>query len=343
MKSILTSLILGLLSFRAYAVNEAGLATDFHAKILPFMARRGIHGHFTGAGGLNIEYLKVVAKDPKGVLVISPGRGESYMKYSEVIYDLQDLGYTIYAIDHRGQGYSDRMLADPIKSHVEHFQDYVDDFSTFVLTIVKPGNYKKSFLLSHSMGSAIGAGFLREYPYAFTGAIMVTPMFEINTDFLSQSASVFLAKTFELLDLGDIYAPGQKPYNPNSPFAGNIDTYSEARFNMNRDLLNTYPQLRLGGSTVRWVQESLYYTKPLRETDHLLRVPTLMFQASDDHYVLPQGETEVCHVMSPNFCKLIYMPTSQHEILQEQDVVRDAAFKAIRDFINSDSYAQLGN
>jgi lysophospholipase len=302
MKTIIAALVLAVLSLQAHALAESDLAVDFRAKLLPFLAKNGVPGHFAGAAGLDIEYMMVPAKDPKGVLVISPGKGEPYMKYAEVIYDLQDLGYTIYVIDHRGQGFSGRMLPDPVKSHVEHFQDYVDDFSNFVLNVVKPSSYKNSFLLTHS---------------------------------IPQSVILFLANALELVDLSDSYAPGQKPYNPERPFAGNIQTYSEPRFLMNKDLLNIYPQLRVGGSTVKWVQETLNYTAPLRETDNLLQVPSLMFQAADDQYVLPQGENEVCTVKSSAFCKLIVFPASQHEILQEQDATRDRAFKLIRDFIQA--------
>jgi lysophospholipase len=90
----------------------------------------------------------------KGVLIISPGQTESSLKYAEVLYDLKDLGYSIYIIDHRGQGLSDRTLPGTTLSHVNRFKDYVDDFTTFVKDVVHPENYRHSVIIAHSMGGA---------------------------------------------------------------------------------------------------------------------------------------------------------------------------------------------
>jgi lysophospholipase len=339
MKRLINVFIFALASINASALPEASLATDFRAKLLPFLAEHGTQGQFTGAAGLHIQYLVVPAKDPQGVLVISPGKGEPFLKYAEIIYDLQDLGYTIYVIDHRGQGFSDRLLLDPVKSHVEKFVDYVTDFTYFVNNIVKPRTYKYSVLLTHSMGGAIGTGFLHSNPKAFDRAIIVAPMYKVNTSFLGQNEALILANILELVGRADSYAPGQKPYDPEKPFAENIQTSSEARFMMNKDLLNIHPELRVGGSTVNWVRETLKYTSFLRVTDNILPIPTLMFQAGDDQYVLPEGEDEVCDVRSPNQCRMVHFPHSQHEILQEQDSIREPALRLIRSFIDEKRFA----
>ncbi len=63
------------------------------------------------------------------VVVICPGRIESYVKYAELAYDLFHLGFDVLIIDHRGQGRSGRLLADPHLGHVNRFNDYVDDLA----------------------------------------------------------------------------------------------------------------------------------------------------------------------------------------------------------------------
>ena len=40
---------------------------------------------------------------------------------------------------------------------------------------------QKLFLFAHSMGGAIGADFLEEYPEYFNSAILSAPMFQVNT------------------------------------------------------------------------------------------------------------------------------------------------------------------
>jgi len=39
------------------------------------------------------------------------------------------LGFDVLIIDHRGQGRSGRLLADPHLGHVNRFNDYVDDLA----------------------------------------------------------------------------------------------------------------------------------------------------------------------------------------------------------------------
>ena len=79
---------------------------------------------------VDIYYRKFEIKPPAeevGAIVISNGRTESMAGYPELIWDLHQQGYSVYILDHRGQGFSTRLLPDPQKSYVEKFEDYVDD------------------------------------------------------------------------------------------------------------------------------------------------------------------------------------------------------------------------
>lgn len=48
------------------------------------------------------------------------------------------LGFDVLIIDHRGQGRSGRLLADPHLGHVNRFNDYVDDLAAFWQQEVQP-------------------------------------------------------------------------------------------------------------------------------------------------------------------------------------------------------------
>lgn len=79
-------------------------------------------------------------------------RIESYVKYAELAYDLFHLGFDIFIIDHRGQGRSGRMLSDPHRGHVDHFNDYVEDLAAFWQQEIELGPWRKRYIW-HSMGA----------------------------------------------------------------------------------------------------------------------------------------------------------------------------------------------
>lgn len=333
MKTALLLLGLLTLSLSSVAIEEKKLTTpEFMNHILPAVLAKSGKGHFIGVNSRKINYYVMPAAAPKGVIVISPGQSESSLKYAELLFDLQDFGYTIYIIDHRGQGESDRLLNDPIKSHVNYFADYVTDFEKFVLEIVHPENYKSSFILAHSMGGAIASGFLVDHPKLFSGVILSAPMLEINTGYPelgSFAIEALLDNTFWATS----YAPTQEPYSA-KPFLGNKVTSSQARYNMRIALYDKYKSLQVGGTTNRWLYESLAYDARLRLTQNIFQVPTLLFQAGADQLVKSGGQTETCAINSPNFCKVILFSTSQHEILMETDLIRNQALQIIKNFIS---------
>lgn len=328
---LFSSLIYTALSTQA--IEETSLKARFMSELVPSMQQSYQRGSFSGVDGIKINYYYRLQANPRGVIVVTPGQSESSLKYAELLYDLKDSGYAIYIIDHRGQGESGRMLSDSTKSYVRSFQDYVDDFNTFVKTIVHPEHYKKSFILAHSMGGAIASGFLAHNPKAVSAVILSAPVMKINTGRFGTLGADIVANFLKFIGHETDLAPTQKPYDPNERFEGNTVTSSPMRFQAEKDLYNKYPQLRVGGATVNWVKESLEYTTWLRYTPDLYQVPTLMLQAGRDQLVMPSGENLSCEVLSPDFCKLVKIENSQHEILMEQDSIRTNALHQIQAFM----------
>ena len=115
---------------------------------------------FSGVGNLTIRYVRFTSPRPRPVTHMVPGRIESYIKYPELAYDLFHCGYDVVIIDHRGQGRSDRLLADSHRGHVVEFSHYVDDLETLYLKEIVSHHYQQRYVLAHSMGGAIVALFL---------------------------------------------------------------------------------------------------------------------------------------------------------------------------------------
>jgi lysophospholipase len=107
----------------AFAAFATGPLTDFW--------RQREEAEFTGVDNVPVRFVRFHAARHDRVIVVCPGRIESYVKYAELAYDLFHLGFDVLIIDHRGQGRSGRLLEDSHRGHVVNFSDYVDDLTAF--------------------------------------------------------------------------------------------------------------------------------------------------------------------------------------------------------------------
>jgi lysophospholipase len=64
------------------------------------------------------------------------------------------------------------MLPDRQIGHVVRFDDYVEDFNTFVREVVAKRKHKRLLLLAHSMGGGIASVYLDRYPGDFAKAAL---------------------------------------------------------------------------------------------------------------------------------------------------------------------------
>ena len=91
----------------------------------------------------------------KGTLCMFPGRAEFIEKYFEVVRDARARGFAVAILDWRGQGLSERALANARKGHVRDFSEYDRDLEAFVKEVVLPDCPPPLFALGHSMGAAV--------------------------------------------------------------------------------------------------------------------------------------------------------------------------------------------
>src|SRR4051794_26119051 len=89
----------------ALAISESHYFEKYQNRVLPYFDE-GVQGSFTGQDQVEIAYRAFEVEDEKAALVILPGRGEPIQKYAELIYDLRNLDFSIYIMEHRGQGES---------------------------------------------------------------------------------------------------------------------------------------------------------------------------------------------------------------------------------------------
>ena len=318
--------------------TENTLTNDFNDSINTFWDKHAQPRYFRGCADKKIYTISISTGNDKAI-VISQGRTESVLKYKEVVFDLNRQGYDIYLIDHRGQGFSDRLISDPHRGHVVHFEDYVSDFDTYVSSLNLSIHYKNAYLLSHSMGGAICALYLEKYSSPFDASIFMSPMFSINFNIPDPLASLIInsyAKICTLLNDQPCYVLGGEDYQERL-FKNNHYTSSEPRFNASNNLFKDHPKAQLGSPTMHWLKESSEAMKEAIAQAKDIKIPILVIQAGADKVVTSNGQLNFFENASlgKHKNKLLKIPDAQHEILLEQDTYRVPALSAILQFIKS--------
>ena len=195
--------------------NAARLAADWPTRLKPFWQAMQC-GVLNGSDKLPLSYYAHLTPGAKQAVVISSGRMEMAVKYAELCYELVHAGYSVFLLDHRGQGLSGRELDNPDKGYVADFALYHQDMDLFIRTIVQPSAHQQYLALGHSMGCAILAGYIQHYRHPFSAAIFASPMFGIYTGLVPTTLAEALALAFGAVNrrLSPVpwYFPGQSNY-----------------------------------------------------------------------------------------------------------------------------------
>ena len=297
--------------------------------IVPFWQDHVITGKFQSEDGLAIAYAYCLCPDAKATVVISPGRTEGYLKYQEFIYDLYQNGFSAFVIDHRGQGYSERMIANPHKGFVDDFQHYVDDFRLFYRDVVAANANAPLCLLGHSMGAAIGTLYLEQHPNDFVASAMSAPMFSFRHGALPYGVVKTLISGLiginRLFGRGTAYFYGQKDYE-SMPFESNQLTSCEPRYKLFRRLYDGEDELHLGGITFRWLAASIKALDELWANIDKIKTPMLVMQVGKDEVVDGEAQGHFAdRLIAIGDCEKRLYPDSAHEVFFEVDEYRDQA------------------
>jgi lysophospholipase len=322
-------------------VREAEFEQRLKEDIEPYWEQHGEKGTFTGVDGIQISYMTFVQEHEAGAIVISSGRTESYVKYKELIFDLGRQGYSVYIHDHRGQGYSGRMLPDQRqKGHVDRFDDYVSDLDTFVRTVVLSKPHQKLFLLGHSMGGGIATLYIERHPDVFHAAALSSPMHAPDVRILeSPEGGCWWFRLMDWLCYNCWAGFVPKPYEPKT-FADNEYTHSEVRY---QHLLNTYQEhntVQLGGPTRGWCGQACAASPKMLDNTKNITIPALVLQAGTDTAVTPEGQNTFCQNLKEETGNPCYGGAPQmfdgakHELFIESDEYRIPAISTILDFFS---------
>lgn len=270
---------------------------------------------------------------PRGTVAILPGRAEFIEKYGEVVDELLARGFAVAALDLRGQGGSQRELADPRKGHVDDFSFYGLDIAALEKGLLRPHAPRPWFGLAHSMAACACLLAAREGRLPFERLVATAPMIQI--DRLEQARwPRVLAATLDSLGMGGAYVPGRESRAALSRrFEGNRVTSDRGRFERNMALAASCPELALGAPTIGWVAAAFRAVDLLArpETPGRIATPTLALLAGDDRVVSTRAAEAFLSRMKVG--RALTLPGARHEILMETDAIRDQFWAAFDAFI----------
>ncbi|QWL59619.1 alpha/beta fold hydrolase [Aeromonas jandaei] len=314
--------------------SEADVPTLYQQTLPDFWRQHAIEGEFKGKDGVAIRYAALRQEKVDRAILIVNGRVESYLKYQELAWDLWRQGYSLYLIDHRGQGMSGRMLSDHDKGYVDQFDDYVVDLKQFHDQIIMADKPAKLFLLAHSMGGAISARYLERWPDDIRAAVLSSPMLGINLGGLPKWLAKGLATTIGTFGgwFGEPpYGPGQGPYQDHG-FADNELTHSHSRYQAFRQMYEQHPQIKLGGATAHWIYQGITGADAAIADAGAIKTPLLLLQAGNDSVVDNAAQDAFCTKARCEGGKPLRIEGAWHELFIESDDKRQPALTAMLDF-----------
>lgn len=292
-------------------------------------------GFFTARDGKKIRYglFAAVARPMKGTVVVLTGRNECIEKYFETIRDLAGRGLGVATLDWRGQGDSDRLIGDRQRGYVRSFFDYTSDLEQFFEEIVLPDCRGPYYILAHSAGAVITLLAAPSMVNRVRRMVLIAPFLTVPDLPVSITTVRRLSTLFCYLGLGRLYAAwGPRPKEP-TPFATNKVTSDPQRYRRNTLLYEAYPQLALGGPTIRWLKAAAEASEAISDPDFMARiqVPLLVIAAGADQVVSTKAvEAYTRHL---RLGSLLMIDGARHEILQEADIYREQFLAAFDAFI----------
>lgn len=269
----------------------------------------------------------------RGTVVLLGGRADPIEKYFEVVEELRHRGFAVATLDWRGQGGSERKLADPRKGHVKSFSEYQNDLETMIREVVLPDCPPPLFALAHSMGAAVLLESIRAGKRWFDRVVLSAPLIglqEFRVGGLLQRGAA-MATTF---GLGRLYVPGGGPQpRASRPFLGNILTSDPVRYERTASILEAAPELAVGSPTLGWTHAAFQvmeeFANPVYPTG--IRQPMLIVAAGEDRIVSTLATERFATRLRAGHHLVI--AGSRHELLMERDIFRAQFWAAFDAFV----------
>jgi lysophospholipase len=283
--------------------------------------------------GVSLRAMSARVANARGTIVILGGRADFMERYFETMRDLMARGYCVASLDLRGQGGSQRMTKNPLRGHVDSFDEYDEDVRSFMTQVVLPDCPPPYFALAHSTGGNIALRALRQRNW-FKKTLLVSPLIDLKYGAWPVPIVKVLTFAFNLAGLGWLFLPG-RPKGPMgaADFAANPLSRDQRRWNRDCAVLEANPKLGVGAPTYKWLLSAIKAIAVLRRMKGTtrLRCPVLIVMAGQDAVV--DNDAARAFAQRVPGVSLTVIREALHEILLERDEIRAQFFAAMDAFL----------
>lgn len=293
----------------ALVVSTPQYAEIMAQEVLPWLEARETDTTLRAGDGKPLFCSMFRPEAPRGTVVIVHGFTENAYKYSEIIYSLLRNNWCVLAYDQRGHGRSWRDPAIPLNAvtHVDRFQDYVDDLDTVCDQLLVPLP-KPWAVFGHSMGGAVTALYLEQHPERFSRAVLCAPMIAPNLRGIPAFAASSICNVGGLMGQGKKHPFFMRPPTGPEDFETSCAT-DPNRFAWYDGVRQKRPEFQNAIPSYRWTKESIRVTSRILApgAPESIRCPVLLFTAGRDHSVMPE----------PQKAFISRVPKGRHEFVAE--------------------------
>jgi lysophospholipase len=291
-------------------------------------------GRFVAPDGAKLRWGHLPSPSPRAECVMVGGFSECIEKYFETTVDLTLRGISVWCLDWRGQGGSERPRRWPTRPRPRRYERDARDLAFFAQTL--PASRLPRLLIGHSMGGAIALVCLHRSPRLFDAAILSAPMLGLRTGRIPRKLARCITGAARASGLGLCFIPGAGRWRPDlipSPADSRISSDPE-RCRIQFDWFSARAQLRVDEPTYGWLDAAFRLIGKVSRKEFLVEVstPILLASAGIEAFVEPEAHRRAARFLPD--CTLVEFPDSKHEPFLEQDEIRNRWFEAIDRFID---------
>ncbi len=302
--------------------------------VKPWLQSTVKEGDVLSFDGIRLHYYYAIHPEEKATLVFSHGFCEFFGKYHEMIYRFYQQGFSVFFLEYRGHGKSERVLTfEDNRVIVSSFDEYKQDLEYFMEKAVRKLSATKKYLLfAHSMGGAVASLYMEDHPDDFTCAVLSSPMLKMTFGKVPDPLINAMGIYSRAANKDTEFAPHQHPFTGEYQFERS-SCLDEERYQYQFELRKSDPDYQTWGATVIWVAAAKKGSEKALRNVGAIRTPILLCQAGLDTMVDNDGQNQFAE-KSP-YVSLVRYENSKHELYNAAEETREKYYHDILKFYNT--------